>query len=205
MAGTLRERRRHQLRREIAEQALVLAERSGWAAVTVADIAEAAGISRRAFFTHFATKDDAVVHGATDDLEFLERALVNRPPDRSFVDVLRESAPEWVDEMSSLSRTRRMRQAVEREHPEVQDKVRTARTHVLTALVAPYVAADLGVDQEEPLVAVLASAFAGMGAALDDLFATRGAEALEDVRAAVALFEAMMERAAQPRHGSDHL
>ncbi|RYJ06766.1 MAG: TetR/AcrR family transcriptional regulator [Actinomycetales bacterium] len=199
VAGTLRERRREQLRREIAEQALGLADRSGWSEVTVSDIATAAGISRRAFFTHFATKDDAVVHGATDDLEFLEHALATSAPGTSFVEVLRSSAPAWVDELGAMSRSRRIRQSVEREHPEVKAKIRSARTQALTLLATRPIAADLDLDEGEPVVAVLSAAFSGMGAALDEVFASRGRDALEDVQRSITLFAAMMSAATTDR------
>lgn len=194
---TLRDRRRDELRREIAEAALALAERHGWAQVTVSQLAEEVGISRRAFFTHFATKDDAVVHGSTDDLAFLRGALEARADDASFTDVLRANVDVWIDEVGALGTTRRRRQAIERDHPEIADKIASARAAELRATALPHVARDLGVEPDDPAAQLVASAFAGMGTALDRLFAVDSGAAREQALLSVALLEAMVARAAR--------
>jgi AcrR family transcriptional regulator len=61
---SLRERRRRETSKAVAEAALDLALDQGWAAVTVDAIAARAGISRRTFFNYFATKDEALFHDA---------------------------------------------------------------------------------------------------------------------------------------------
>ncbi|WP_370289814.1 TetR/AcrR family transcriptional regulator [Nocardioides sp.] len=195
---TLRERRRDQLRREIAEHALALGVRDGWAQVTVAQIAEQAGISRRAFFTHFASKDDAVVFGATDDLAFLEQMLAERSTGASFTDVLRAGAPAWVDDVGSMDATRRQRHRIEREHPEVAVRIAAARSVRLRELAAPHLAHDLGLEDDDPVVAMLASSFAGLGAALDTIFAatTDAVAARRHVETSIDLLAAMVAHAA---------
>lgn len=60
-APDLRERRRRELTRTIANAAVELFERDGYAATTVDDIAAAAGISRTTFFRHCAGKEAAVL------------------------------------------------------------------------------------------------------------------------------------------------
>lgn len=60
-ATDLRERRRSQTRREIADAAIDLFERQGVAATTVEDIAAAAGISPRTFYRVCGTKEQAVL------------------------------------------------------------------------------------------------------------------------------------------------
>jgi len=52
--------RRNDSRRRITHAAMDLFERQGYAATTVDAIAEAAGVSRRTFFHHFASKDAVV-------------------------------------------------------------------------------------------------------------------------------------------------
>ncbi|WP_052492489.1 TetR/AcrR family transcriptional regulator [Leucobacter komagatae] len=59
----IRQRRNRETRQRIHSCAVELAERSGIAAVTVAEIAEAAGISRRSFFRYFKCKEAAVLAG----------------------------------------------------------------------------------------------------------------------------------------------
>lgn len=61
----LRERRRRETRRELANAALALFERKGLAHTTTDEIAEAAGISPRTFFRYAETKEHALF--ADDD------------------------------------------------------------------------------------------------------------------------------------------
>jgi AcrR family transcriptional regulator len=194
----LRDRRRDQLRREIAETALALAEEHGWGQVTVSQLADEVGISRRAFFTHFTTKDDAVVHGSTDDLAFLDEALATRGDGATFADVLRANVDVWIDEMGELGTTRRRRQQVERDHPDIAAKIASARAEALRATALPYVARDLGVAEDDPATQLVASAFAGMGAALDRLFAADTSAAREQALLSLDLLEALVERARRP-------
>lgn len=59
----VRERRNRELRQRIHLAAIELGEPAGMDAVTVAELAAAAGISRRTFFRHFRSKEDAVLAG----------------------------------------------------------------------------------------------------------------------------------------------
>jgi AcrR family transcriptional regulator len=69
--GSLRERKKDATRRALAEAAMNLAIERGYAAVTIADITEAAGVSRRTFSNYFAGKAEcvaAVTEGWFDDI-----------------------------------------------------------------------------------------------------------------------------------------
>lgn len=59
--------------------ALRLALDRGLSAITVADIATAAGVSRRTFFNYFATKEDALVGETPQFTTHLHQALAARP------------------------------------------------------------------------------------------------------------------------------
>lgn len=61
--NTLRARRRTQTRAEIHQAAVELVLKNGFAAVTVEEIAQAAGISPRTFFNYFPTKQEAIFPG----------------------------------------------------------------------------------------------------------------------------------------------
>ena len=61
--NTLRSRRRQQTRAEIHQCAVDLVLERGFAAVTVEDIAQAAGVAPRTFFNYFPTKQEAIFPG----------------------------------------------------------------------------------------------------------------------------------------------
>lgn len=65
---------------EIAKHASALFEDRGFAAVTVTDIAVAAGIARRTFFSYFASKADAFWHEDETELISMERTLSEVDP-----------------------------------------------------------------------------------------------------------------------------
>jgi AcrR family transcriptional regulator len=99
----LRERKKEQTRRALAEVALDLFETRGYASTTVEDIAAAADVSPRTFFRYFSGKDEAVFDRA-GDVEGAFRALLDsRPADEPLLVSLREIgkaliAGEMVDE-----------------------------------------------------------------------------------------------------------
>lgn len=61
--NSLRARRRQQTREEIHRSAVELVLERGFAAVTVEDISQAAGVSPRTFFNYFPTKQEAILPG----------------------------------------------------------------------------------------------------------------------------------------------
>ena len=87
MAG-LRERKRRKTFKAIHDAALELFEERGYADVTVADIAEAAEVSRATVFAYYPAKEDIVVGDARFAIESLAAALSN--PDVPVVDAVRE-------------------------------------------------------------------------------------------------------------------
>ena len=86
MAG-LRERKRRRTFKAIHDAALRLFEERGYGAVTVADIAEAAEVSRATVFAYYPAKEDIVVGDARYAIEGLEAVLAN--PDVPVVDAVR--------------------------------------------------------------------------------------------------------------------
>lgn len=72
MAG-VREARKRQTREQLAATALRLFDERGFEAVSVAEVARAAGVTEKTVFNHFATKEDLVYSG---DQRF-EAALVD--------------------------------------------------------------------------------------------------------------------------------
>ena len=72
---TLAERKRQVAREHIEETALRLFVERGFDETTIADIADAAGISTRTFFRYFATKEDVVFADHSEEVERFKAAL----------------------------------------------------------------------------------------------------------------------------------
>ncbi|MEV4354347.1 TetR/AcrR family transcriptional regulator [Nonomuraea sp. NPDC049625] len=83
----LRERKKEQTRRRIAEVALRLFDERGYDAVTVNEIAEAAGVAKVTLFNYFPTKDCLVTEGVKEDLAAI---VAGRGEGRSPLQALRE-------------------------------------------------------------------------------------------------------------------
>ncbi|MER6577159.1 TetR family transcriptional regulator [Nonomuraea sp. NPDC001023] len=86
MAG-LRERKKEQTRRRIAETALRLFAERGFDAVTVNEIAEAAGVAKVTLFAYFPSKECLALDGVTEDTAAI---VAGRAPGRSPLGALRE-------------------------------------------------------------------------------------------------------------------
>ncbi|MGD9703705.1 MAG: TetR family transcriptional regulator [Acidimicrobiia bacterium] len=91
MIESLTDRRKRLLRDEIARVAIDLFVSSGFDAVTVDDIAAAAGTSQRTFFRYFATKDDIILDLARRLDRRLLDALDARPDSEGAVTALRNA------------------------------------------------------------------------------------------------------------------
>jgi AcrR family transcriptional regulator len=88
----LRERKKQQTRETIVREAMRLFSKRGFEATTVAEIAEAAEIAPRTFFSYFETKEDVVFHDLEELLVRLREELEKREPGTTTFDALRE----WI-------------------------------------------------------------------------------------------------------------
>lgn len=79
----LRERKRRERSRRIAETGLCLVLARGYDATTLDAIAAAAGISRRTFFSYFRSKEDLLLAWQSGIGEDLRAAIVAERPDRA--------------------------------------------------------------------------------------------------------------------------
>lgn len=94
---SLRERKKRATREALAKTARRLFAERGFEAVTVAEIAVAAGVSEKTVFNHFATKEDLVFAGGDTGTARLLAALAERPPGTSVLDVFRASTERMLD------------------------------------------------------------------------------------------------------------
>ena len=110
-----------------------LVARHGFAAVTVDDLAAAAGVSRRTFFNHFPTKAAALFDPAPGDAERLVELLAGVNPADGVWPALRDALVAFTEgETSTLAVRRRL----VGEDPELDAYNRTAHAHVGVAVSA---------------------------------------------------------------------
>jgi AcrR family transcriptional regulator len=113
--GTLRERKKAATRQSLHEAALRLAMSGGLDNVTVEDIADEVGVSRRTFSNYFANKEDAVLHADRERTRRLIDLVRGRPASEKPWTALRRSAeqlygqltlpdPVWVAQLRLLRR-----------------------------------------------------------------------------------------------------
>ena len=199
----LRSRRRLQVRRDVAEKAARLFAERGYEHVTVAEIAAAAGISRRTFFTHFASKEEAALASAADVLESLQRSLSAKKSEISFTSVVRDNVSEliaWHEHHAELLEQRRR---IALSNPDLAAKVAAARTQAERDMVTPHLAAELGLPPEHHTVMLVVGAFTGLG----DVLMSRAPDLLPADVATLAdealdLFEALLLRVKQTLPGT---
>jgi AcrR family transcriptional regulator len=95
MPQGLRERKKQRTREQIIEAAMGLFAERGYHATTIADIATAADVAPRTFFSYFPSKEAVVFYNVERDLDALASTLRDRPPGESTFDALRR----WIDAM----------------------------------------------------------------------------------------------------------
>ena len=95
MTEGLRERKKQRTRQQIVDAAMGLFAERGYQATTIADIAEAADVAPRTFFSYFPSKEAVVFHDVEEDIEGLASALRDRLPGETVFDALRR----WIEAM----------------------------------------------------------------------------------------------------------
>src|SRR5262249_38230135 len=86
----LRERKKRETRRALAQAGLELFVERGYEATTLAEIADAAGVSRRTICAYFPSKEDILCASLQAARDALARALAARPAGQDAFDALRE-------------------------------------------------------------------------------------------------------------------
>ncbi|PKQ26999.1 MAG: TetR family transcriptional regulator [Actinobacteria bacterium HGW-Actinobacteria-4] len=85
-----REARKRATRRALHEAAMELFAERGYQETTVAEIAVAAGVSPRTFFSYFSTKEAVIFARVDESLDLLVEQLADRPADQDTLTCLRE-------------------------------------------------------------------------------------------------------------------
>jgi len=182
----LPQRKRQLVRQEIARAAWLLFAERGYEDTTVAEIARAAGISRRSFFRYFSSKEDVVI-GTSDALaEDVLAAFARRPAAepplvaieralRPAIETRLADADESRAIISLLRESRTLRRALLERHARLEER--------LALLIAVRTGADMRRDPTPALLAFLARALMDtafnvwydqrprdVGAMIEDLF-----------------------------------
>lgn len=84
----LRERKRRRTRQAIVEAAARLFAERGYAGTTVADVAAAAEVGTRTFFSYFASKEDLLFPESEDRIQASAATIRSAGPDESPIEVL---------------------------------------------------------------------------------------------------------------------
>jgi AcrR family transcriptional regulator len=162
----LRERKKQRTREAIVEAAFELFAKRGFDGTTIADIAEAAEIAPRTFFSYFPSKDDVVFHDFQQKYEMVAGWLRDREPGTNAIDALYAGITTTSGGVGKTihAREKRLRRRLVRENESLaahDDHLRGK----FGELLAEAVAADLGeapTDLRPRIVAAATTAAMGV-------------------------------------------
>jgi AcrR family transcriptional regulator len=140
----LRERKKQQTRETIARVALELFVERGYEHTTLADIADAANVSKRTIFAYFESKEDILFCDEPTFLDQFRQALEGRPPEQTTIDALRV----FFVSIASLDETAKMRKQIIGSDEALRHSER-ARSGRFEELIAQSIAKDLGTDTND--------------------------------------------------------
>jgi len=148
MAGSptgLRERKKQQTREALTRTALELFAERGYDETTLAEIAEAAGVSTRTIFAYFPSKEDILFANTQAMCDALTRALVERPAGTDALTALREFILASAHEKTDLDQ--RLGQVIAGDATLASHK--RARISQLEEALGAAIADDLGVGPDD--------------------------------------------------------
>jgi AcrR family transcriptional regulator len=165
----LRERKKQRTRERIVEAAFELFDQRGFDGTTIADIAEAADIAPRTFFSYFPSKDDVVFHDFEATHAMVASWLREREPGTNTIDALRAGI---VGSKAELDAERLCEKRL-RKHLIRENEALTAHSQHLMGkfaeLIAEGVAKDLGDEPGDVRPRLVAAATAAAIEVMDDL------------------------------------
>lgn len=141
----LRERKKEQLRTDLAAAAVGLFIERGYEATKVQDIAAAVDVSPRTFFRYYPAKDDVVVELLRIGVIDLRDELAQRPGAEPLPAALRASVHHWIDDAARSAANLLLVTSLLRRNPLLLGRVEEARRRAAPAIVE-IVAQRLGTD-----------------------------------------------------------
>jgi len=184
----LRERKKQRTREAIVEAAFELFAKRGFDGTTIAEIADAADIAPRTFFSYFPSKDDVVFHDFEETYAMMASWLRDREPGTNAIDALRAGIASKVAQVGEVDsahlREKRLRNRLIRENDSLAAHSDYLKGRFME-LLAEAVAKDLGdtpADLRPRLVAAACGAAMGVIEEMPD----------EDVEHSVETFESLL-------------
>jgi AcrR family transcriptional regulator len=146
----LRESKKQQTRREIADNAMRLFAARGFDHVTVVEVAAAAGVSEKTVFNYFPTKEDLFFDELPEREAALREAIRGRQPGESILAALRRLQLAECPRMCSAGFAGFAR--IIEESPALQAKELELMAHFVQVLTEA-IQAELGVDELDARIA----------------------------------------------------
>jgi AcrR family transcriptional regulator len=185
MAGAptgLRERKKRETREALTRAALELFAERGYDETTLAEIAEAAGVSTRTIFAYFPGKEDILFARTQEMCGELASALAERPAGTDALTALREFILVSAHEKTDLDQ--RLAQVIAGDATLASHK--RARISQLQEALGAAIADDLGVGPEDLRPRVAAASLTAAFEVLEKQESARsGAATTEEVAAAI--------------------
>jgi AcrR family transcriptional regulator len=165
----LRERKKQRTREKIVEAAFELFAERGFDGTTIADIADAAEIAPRTFFSYFPSKDDVVFYDFEETQAVIASWLRDREPGTNTIDALRAGIASGIEEIGPRDlREKRLRKRLMREN----ESLAAHSEHLkgkLADLLGEAVAEDLGDAPSDLRPRLVAAAFLAAIGLIDDM------------------------------------
>jgi AcrR family transcriptional regulator len=156
---THRERKKLRTRELIVERAMALFDERGFDNVTIAEIAAAADIAPRTFFSYFPAKEDVVFHDFDVVFEQIHERIDGRAEDETTMEAMRAFLVELLAQMDHEDPAEQCRRRVISASPSLQQHDR-ALVGRIEHLIADGLARDLGVEPESLRARLVAAAAA---------------------------------------------
>jgi AcrR family transcriptional regulator len=198
----LRERKKQRTREAIVDAAFKLFAERGFAGTTIADIAEAAEIAPRTFFSYFPSKDDVVFHDFQEKYDMVAGWLRDRQPGTNAIDALYAGVRTTggaVDKKTIHVREKRLRQRLVREN----DSLAAHDDHLkgkFVELLAEAVAEDLGEAPTELRPRIVAAATTAAIGVIEEIPSDDAEQTVETIDSLLAFLRAGLT--ALQDHGS---
>jgi AcrR family transcriptional regulator len=174
VAPGLRERKKQRTRETIERAALELFAERGYSETTLADIADAADVSRRTIFSYFENKEDILFCEEGASIEGIRAMLEQRPSGKTTVDALRE----FIASVPPPDEETLLRKKIVAANPEL---IMRARAHIagLESVLADSIAKDLGAGPDDVRPALIAASMTAAFTAVREQFESNAASSHE--------------------------